>query len=166
MFRWGPAFVVLLAVSTALSGCGQVVPGRPIADPAARPTTSTPVPTTGASGSVPLRALAGRWTGTYLCGQGETALHLTIDTPERDSAHTVFAFGPLPTNKSVPEGSYHMTAAYVGTRLSFSAGSWINHPGNYETVDLLADKVSTSRISGVIAANSACSTFHVDRDQH
>jgi len=164
MFRWGPAFVVLLAVSTALSGCGQVVPGRPVADPAARATT--PVPTTSTSASVPLRSLAGRWTGTYRCGQGETALRLTIDPPERESAPTIFAFGPLPTNKSVPEGSFTMTAAYRGSGLTFSAGSWINRPGNYETVDLLADKVSTTRISGIVAANPGCSTFHVDRDQH
>lgn len=166
MFRSRPAFVVLFAVSAAVSGCGQVVTGAPQPDSAAHGTTVAGTPAPNITGApVPLHSLAGQWTGTYLCGQGETALHLTIDQPTGNSARTLFAFGPLPANPSVPVGSFEMIAAYVGGKLAFTAGSWINRPDDYATVNLVADLISTSRLSGTVGAGG-CTLFHADRDQH
>ncbi|WP_109527635.1 MULTISPECIES: hypothetical protein [Nocardia] len=160
----GPAFVALFAVSALLGGCGQVVSGHPApADSVAVGTTAPP--TTGAgSDQVSLRVLAGRWTGAYRCGQGETALTLTIDPPDGTIASAVFDFGPSPVNPAVPHGSFAMGVGYVHDVLTFTQRRWITRPTTYSMVDLVAVEVSPVRLAGTVNGQG-CTTFTVTRDR-
>ena len=47
--------------------------------------------------------VTGDWTGKYICGQGITALHLTIQKVSAGKMiAATFSFGPLPENPDVP----------------------------------------------------------------
>ncbi|RVX45051.1 serine/threonine protein kinase [Nonomuraea polychroma] len=109
-------------------------------------------------------SVAGRWTGTYLCNQGKTALELTIKETSSDELEAVFAFEADPSNPGVPSGSFAMSGRLDGRVLELKGERWIDRPGEYVMVDLRAtltqDRPST--IKGTILAGG-CSTFEVER---
>ena len=99
-----------------------------------------------------VRAQQSVWIGQYTCPQGPTALELTIET-RGDATTAVFAFGPLDSNPTVPNGAYRMT----GTKLDANGivpyrlepDAWIDRPDRYEMVGLVA-RVDGTMLRGEI----------------
>ena len=81
------------------------------------------------------RTAAGVWVGQYVCGQGTTALTLSIAAAR---PRALFHFYPAPSNNTVPEGCFEMESSYdVDTgRIALTAGAWMSRPDGYATVDL------------------------------
>ena len=109
----------------------------------------------------------GTWEGTYICGQGNTALTLTVSASPAGSdlprADVVFSFGPLPANPDVPRGSYRMTVTTdPDDSYRFNQKEWIDQPTGYTMVDLVGRLESPTELTGTVA-NSSCSTFTVTR---
>lgn len=121
--------------------------------------------------ATPARAgdLAGVWTGSYVCAQGETGVQLTIrDVGSRLWA--VFAFSALPENPDVPSGAFEMTGCLLqGRTVILNAGRWLDRPGDYEVVHLRGAKRTENGIDIIEgrvlfdAAPGACTTFRVER---
>jgi hypothetical protein len=87
-----------------------------------------------------LARVAGEWTGTYACRQGETALRLTIgESAGRASA--TFAFSPTAANPSVPRGTFAVAGAYDAhtRRVDLNPVAWVgdSSPGGYSMVGLV-----------------------------
>ena len=81
------------------------------------------------------RTAAGVWVGQYVCGQGTTALTLSIAAAR---PRALFHFYPAPSNNTVPEGCFEMESSYDADtgRIALTAGAWISRPDGYVTVDL------------------------------
>jgi eukaryotic-like serine/threonine-protein kinase len=116
------------------------------------------------SGSHHATGLAGTWTGTYVCSQGETGLRLAIQEASDGALTATFHFFAVPANPGVPSGSFTMTGtdSHAGMRLVY--GHWIKRPAGYEMVDLSAPPPSNGgdRLSGTVTL-SGCTTFTVTR---
>ncbi|HWO87533.1 MAG TPA: hypothetical protein VNL98_00125 [Gemmatimonadales bacterium] len=96
--------------------------------------------------------LAGRWTGTYTCGQGETGLTLTITPGVMGQLEARFEFRALPSNPSVPSGEYWM-AGWVTTdgHVALVGVEWIRQPPNYIMVGLWGRlSADRRRFSGIV----------------
>jgi hypothetical protein len=106
-------------------------------------------------------ALAGTWTGSYICSQGDTGLRLVIRA-QGAALTATFSFYALPRNPGVPSGEYTMTGTDSTTRMVLRPGHWIRQPFGYEMVGLTAGppadhgKILRGRIT-----NPACSTFSI-----
>jgi hypothetical protein len=126
------------------------------AGPSATATVVTPAPKR--------TSVAGRWTGTYQCGQGKTALDLTITQTSAGRLKAVFAFEADPSNPDVPSGSYAMTGRLAGGLLELKGERWIDRPGDYIMVGIRATLTEDrpSAIEGTILG-PGCSTFAVER---
>ena len=112
----------LALVSVVVAGCGQTIEG--IAQPGDQISTGTAARS---GGPVPVSELAGAWTGTYICNQGETALDLRIERAVNGSARAVFAFGPTASNPSPRRGrkasSEGSSRCSISSRRRFAAPS-------------------------------------------
>ncbi|HOZ26233.1 MAG TPA: hypothetical protein PLH23_10130 [Hyphomonadaceae bacterium] len=111
--------------------------------------------------------VTGEWTGRYICGQGVTALNLTIVKAASPSALTAtFRFGPLPENPEVPKGSYQMRGTFdsASRHVRLDGVRWIDAPSGYIMVGLDGHvNVSGSRITGSVPDMFPCSSFEVWR---
>ena len=111
--------------------------------------------------------VTGEWTGKYICGQGVTALHLTIEkTSASKMISATFAFGPVPENPDVPNGAYTMKGTYdaASRRVRLNGEKWINAPAGYIMVPLDGYlSVSGARITGRVPDAFPCSDFEVWR---
>ncbi len=110
--------------------------------------------------------IAGTWTGTYVCAQGNTAVSLTI-TPEGDGPRVgaLFHFEAVPDNPDVPTGCYEMAGEYdaLRRRLRLSPWRWLRRPPAYVMVGLdglLSPDGST--LAGQVKG-PGCSDFLVTR---
>lgn len=117
--------------------------------------------------TVPLPAHS-TWTGRYECGQGVTALQLTIDLEPGDAARAIFDFGPLADNPTVPNGSYRMRGTVVASSgdtmsVSLHPDEWIDQPENYVMVGLegTIDPARHSLRGRIL--NDACAWLDVKR---
>jgi hypothetical protein len=129
-----------------------------------------------ALGAIALPALArppatasilGEWRGTYVCGQGLTALHLKVASVNRGRVTAIFDFGPVKENPLVPHGRYEMSGDFNAKtgRVKLGAGRWIEQPSGYFTVDLDGYlTASGARITGVVPA-AGCSVFDLTRGE-
>jgi hypothetical protein len=167
--------IVLFAL---VAGCAQQVSGSALPSsgdvqitrtsrpslPQSRPSNPRSTSGTASSGSQPAASeLQGNWEGSYLCGQGETGLKLTIGPADSSGkAQVTFDFFPLPSNPSAATGSYSMTLAGAANGLRFTPERWIDQPTGYEMVGMVVDSASTGKIAGKITS-AACSTFSVTR---
>lgn len=134
----------LFVVATML-GCGRSIEGTAIAtDPDA----------------TKAKALEGTWTGSYTCAQGATGLTLTVRSPDRAE----FEFYPLPENPTVPNGRFAMQWHTEPTRFVFRQTSWIDRPGSYRMVDLIADRTDSATTLTGIVTGEGCTTFWLSRD--
>ncbi len=82
--------------------------------------------------------LPGVWSGHYTATQGETSLELTI-MEDNGAYSAIFAFGPLETNPTVPEGSFYMDVYFNPNTLEIQliGREWIIRPSDYYMVDLI-----------------------------
>ncbi|WP_327588138.1 serine/threonine protein kinase [Nonomuraea sp. NBC_00507] len=149
--------VILLA---AIGAAAVFLVKWPQQDPVAVATPSAVVTT-----PAPERAsVAGRWTGSYVCNQGKTALELTIKQTSPGEIEAVFAFEADPSNPGVPSGSFAMRGRLTERALELNGERWIDRPGKYVMVDLRATLTEDrpSAIKGTIVGGG-CSTFTVER---
>ncbi|MEP7210973.1 MAG: hypothetical protein ABI740_09070 [Alphaproteobacteria bacterium] len=112
-------------------------------------------------------SLAGEWRGKYECGQGVTALTLTVSEIPGGKLKARFAFGPLPENPRVPTGAFDMEGRLDAKtrRVTFRSGKWIKAPLGYFTVDLEGYvEASGNRITGVVPS-AGCSVFDLARGE-
>lgn len=110
-------------------------------------------------------SIVGEWRGRYECGQGVTALTLTVTEIRDGKVKARFDFGPLPENPLVPVGAYLMEGRLDARtrRLTLRAGKWIKAPFGYFTVDLDGHvDASGERIAGMVPA-AGCTVFDVAR---
>lgn len=139
-------FIVMAAV-LAVPGCGQSVSGTAIAADSS------------VSSAVDQQPPAGTWVGSYDCAQGATGLTLTVQS----SGRAEFAFYPLPGNPRAASGRFEMRSSFESDRLVFRQMRWIEQPGSYVMVDLIATHHDATVMSGEVVANG-CTTFRLSRD--
>lgn len=75
--------------------------------------------------------VTGEWAGRYICNQGVTELHLTIQKTGAGKGITAtFNFGPPPENPDVPKGAYAMRGTYdpATRRLKLEGERWLKQP--------------------------------------
>jgi hypothetical protein len=135
-----------------------------------RPSLATFVVATalGAHASVadqPVPSLAGDWTGSYICMQGETALRLTITPKIGSGVAALFHFGRLPSNPNVPDGCFLMTGTFdpLTGRLTLIPTRWLLHPYSFVTVGLDGALDSSGSQIGGTVAGPGCTTFELSR---
>jgi hypothetical protein len=79
-----------------------------------------------AADDAPVRALRepfplrSRWSGTFRCAQGITAVVLDLTARPDGKVDATFTFGPTPENPLVPGGTYRLS----GTIRAFSQGAF------------------------------------------
>ncbi|MFJ2668750.1 hypothetical protein ACIO14_30825 [Nocardia fluminea] len=130
----------------AVPGCGHSIEGTAVAaDGAANNSRST----------------EGTWIGSYHCAQGATGLTLTVQS----SGRAEFEFYPLPENPTVPTGRFAMQWQTEPGHLVFRQSSWIDRPGSYRMVDLIADRTDNPAILSGTVTGEGCSTFWLSRDR-
>ncbi|GAA4742688.1 serine/threonine-protein kinase [Gordonia alkaliphila] len=130
-------------------------------------TSATRSTTTSTSAdSAPLSTILGKWTGTYTCGQGETAVTFTIESGLiDDQVNATFAFGPTRANPDTERGSFEMAGIRVGEDVMFTPVRWIDKPGTYDMVIVQLDGPITAnmtRLSGRVIS-PGCSTISLRR---
>jgi hypothetical protein len=133
--------------------CGLLRPRASAADTLAKPTAK--VATLGpALTRATALDLTGRFEGTYICRQGETAM--TLDTLAKDSGSIVALMSFGGTNGS-PKGSYTMVGNWDGAKFRLKANEWVNQPVGYIMVDIEGE-MGERGVSGNIQSPT-CSNF-------
>lgn len=124
--------------------------------------TETGTPAAAAYGDA--TGMTGTWRGSYVCGQGLTALELDLTGHADGRVEGIFAFSAHPDNPGVPSGSYHVRGRMsAGGVLSLRGGAWIEHPEPYVTVDLVGRaEGDPDRYYGFVDG-PLCDTFLVER---
>jgi hypothetical protein len=79
--------------------------------------------------------LIGVWEGSYVAGQGETGLTLTV-TKEGGTLQAVFKFYNLPGRTNSASGSYYMNITYQSGKYTFRGSEWIEQPSGYVFLNL------------------------------
>ncbi len=105
-----------------------------------------------------VQAIAGEWVGSYTCAQGDTGLTLTVDAAGR----TEFSFYALPGNVAAKPGRFEMRAKVTGKSVEFTQVRWIQQPGGYQMVDLVATERAADSMRGNVFG-TGCTTFQVVR---
>lgn len=93
-------------------------------------------------GAVDASAMQGTWQGTYVCAQGLTALSLDVTAQPNGDLTATFDFSAVPSNPSVPTGSYSMTGHFYPGSVVLRQNQWINHPSGYDMVDVVGSPPS------------------------
>jgi hypothetical protein len=98
------------------------------------------------------------WRGTYVCTQGLTAVTLTIDADENGEAIARYDFGPVPSNPTVPHGSFEMTGRLSamgqgGFTAAFEPGQWIDQPSGYTMVAITIEARGRKMIGRIHSPN-------------
>ena len=108
----------------------------------------------------------GTWQGHYFCGQGDTALTLTLRSGDRPGELSgLFHFESPSVNRRVPEGCFTMAGTFSGTTrtVSLTAVRWLLRPPNYVTVDLVGQLAAGGgRLSGRVLG-PFCQGFDLHR---
>lgn len=111
--------------------------------------------------------ITGEWAGRYICNQGVTQLHLTIQKTGAGKGITAtFNFGPPPENPDVPKGAYAMRGTYdpATRRMKLEGERWLKQPIGYVMVGLDGKVAQTGEnITGYIPDFLGCTDFEVRR---
>lgn len=107
----------------------------------------------------------GTWRGDYICGQGNTALALTIEARKDGGLSALFHFEAAPDNPGVPTGCFEMQGQFSPATGQVTLGPqrWLRRPPNYVMVGLdgrLSD--DGAEIQGMVQG-PGCSFFRVAR---
>ncbi|WP_345495249.1 hypothetical protein [Nocardia callitridis] len=105
-------------------------------------------------------AIAGVWTGTYSCTQGETGLRLAIEP----SGKIEFSFYPVNSGSHSATGKYQAEAVFIIDTLGIAAKRWIERPGRYDMVNLLVRERTATTMRGEVLSRG-CTTFSVSRNR-
>lgn len=111
-------------------------------------------------------AVSGTWKGSYVCGQGDTALTLILRPGHnRGELDGLFHFHGSANNPGVPEGCFTMTGSAdpQNHQIRLSAGTWLLQPFGYVTVDLAGRlEPGGNRLSGQVIG-PLCQGFKLRR---
>ncbi|HKM65512.1 MAG TPA: hypothetical protein VJY39_23785 [Acidisphaera sp.] len=123
--------------------------GGPVGGPVAAAQVATP---------------SGTYTGTYRCGQGMTALSLSIRAAQDGSLSALFYFHAAAGNPGVPKGCFDMHGQWDARTgaVSLQAGAWLLRPPNYVTVDLQGHL--TKGFLGGTVIGPGCTDFSLQAD--
>jgi len=91
-----------------------------------------------ATPAVAQEELRGTWRGGYVCGQGHTALALTIEPRKDGTLSALFHFEAASDNPDVPTGCFEMEGRLepASGRLVLERRRWLLRPPDYVMVDL------------------------------
>jgi len=130
---------------------------RPSKDTDTAPLRSAPVAAT----------LTGRWTGSYVCGQGATGLTLTLDESPDGALEGTFAFFPLGTNPDVPAGRFRVSGTLdrASGAVSLQPGAWIDRPPGYVSVGLAGTVDGEAGAMRGTIRSPGCSDFRLTREE-
>jgi hypothetical protein len=112
--------------------------------------------------------LHSEWAGRYVCGQGATAVRLTIDAQPTGEATATFEFGALPENPDLPSGAFRMTGGLHrtgdgGLETKLLPVQWIDQPAGYVMVGVTAVTDPAQRVLRGTIDSPSCSGFEVRR---
>lgn len=134
-------------------------------------TTSSTVDPSGATGgagdsgqSGNPDVLTGRWTGSYTCAQGETALTLDIASvpSARDQVTAVFSFSALPSNPGVPSGEFLLSGTLTDDLLELTPDRWTVQPDSgWAMVGLRGTYAATRQELTGDVVGPGCTTFNI-----
>ncbi len=164
-----PVLIVLLGLVVAAGGYlflngyftrSEVSSGN-TGSPTANANNLAPAPISAPAGAA---VEARTWRGTYTCGQGLTGVEVTLRPSGQGTLEGTFSFFPTATNPSAARGCYNVTASVDPNtqRMRTRAGSWVNQPSGYSTVDLDGVVASDQSWAGQVLGG-ACSSFQVQR---
>lgn len=130
-----------VSASPAQSQPSANVPGKSVLakDVPAKPQPTQQKPAVRTSQSPP-KALTGVWRGRYYCGQGETALNLTVSSGPGNRVEATFAFRAGEGERG-PRGDFRMSGQFDQTthRLQLQPTRWINQPLGFEFLPIDAE---------------------------
>ena len=98
--------------------------------------------------------LKGKWTGTYIANQGKTRVNIDIRAVTLDGfiRKGTFHFSAVPTNPSVPTGSYTLKGGFDKQtgEVVFAGNEWLIHPSDYIFIEIHAwvDLANRKIVSG------------------
>lgn len=108
--------------------------------------------------------ILGVYEGYYYATQGQTGVTLTVYEEDQE-VKAIFEFYNLPNRTNAKEGSYYMTVSVKEDgSFYFKAGSWIEHPSNYLTLDVNAS-LNGYVLSGTVTT-SGQNTFYAEKANH
>ena len=109
--------------------------------------------------------IAGSWRGTYTCGQGNTALTLTIAALDKERVSALFHFEAAPDNPGVPSGCFEMSGRFDARtgRLALAPGFWIARPQGYEMVGLEGQLGADGMAMSGRVDHPTCTSFQLVR---
>jgi hypothetical protein len=152
----------------ALTSDGYVVAMTPprtasVQPPTPAATVQEPAPVQQSRRQVSESDLVGVWKGSYLAGQGETSLILSV-YEERGAYMAIFDFYNPPGKSNSREGKYYMQVSYNQLREKFylKGIEWIEQPGGYDMADL-DGTITRDVFSGFLSGTNY--TFRVIRQE-
>ena len=116
-----------------------------------------------AAAPVAAQGIGGTWRGLYQCGQGSTALTLTIAPAGKERVNALFHFEAAPDNPAVPAGCFEMTGRFeaLSGRLTLDPSFWIARPADYVMVGLRGE-MRGDTIAGQVEG-PGCTEFRLAR---
>jgi hypothetical protein len=105
------------------------------------------------------------WKGSYLgCGQGVTGLRLVVRARGHagNRLKATFNFHAVPSNPTVPSGSYAMTGYFFAGGVVLDGTHWIHQPSGYGIVNLVGTppRPGGKKFRGVVVG---CAGFSLRR---
>jgi hypothetical protein len=91
------------------------------------------------------RGLSGVWRGTYVCGQGRTALELEMRGNRHGIVRAVFRFSAAAENPGVPTGQYAMLGRLTGASLVLRPAGGAELPRDYIPVGIQGSVAADGR---------------------
>ncbi|HWA22207.1 MAG TPA: hypothetical protein VG735_07425 [Caulobacterales bacterium] len=113
--------------------------------------------------------LTGLWRGEYTCGQGLTAMALSLREDARGNVQAVMTFSEHPKNPGVPTGCFTLFGRYNARSgaLLLKQQKWLKQPDPYWYMIDLGGKISADGNSYagsvVFPQDGLCSSFSVKR---
>ncbi|MDT3441676.1 serine/threonine-protein kinase [Pseudofrankia sp. BMG5.37] len=153
-------------ITAAVTSAGNSPTPGPTPTATATTPAASPAPQgAGIPGAGDTELLAGRFTGTYTCQQGATALQLTIfDMPEAPGRVTaLFSFSATKDNPDVPSGAYTMDGTLQGDDLELTGRIWLDHPVGYIMVRLSGTSSTDGQHLQGQVLGASCTTFAVSK---
>lgn len=106
------------------------------------------------------------WWGTYVCGQGETGMTLTLDIEPDGTARARYDFSAIESNPRVPTGAFLLVGTVRRDGRGFAgmldATQWIVHPENYLMKALAIRSPDGRRLIGK-TQHESCMEFEITR---
>jgi hypothetical protein len=122
--------------------------------------------------------IAGTWTGTYTCPQGELGLKLTIQIREVEMfaerphpyreplpilVDAEFAFYPLCEGRAISPGMFTMSGSFVHRTGTLDPSGWKEQPADGQLVGLVGEISRDGGISSGTAKGSNCARFSMHK---